>query len=50
MSLNYFYPFLGYGLILLGANGDPLLLAISLITMLVWWVNQERKRIDPKGK
>ena len=50
MSLNYFYPFLGYGLILLGANGDPLLLAICLITMLAWWVHQERKRIDPEGE
>ena len=50
MSLNYFYPFLGYGLILLGANGDPLLLAISLITMLTWWVQQERKRIDHQGE
>jgi hypothetical protein len=46
MSLNYFYPFLGYGLIHLGASGNPALLLISLVTLLIWWTNQERRKID----
>ena len=46
MNLNYFYPFLGYGLVLLGANGNPLLLLISLLTILAWWANQERRKVD----
>ena len=46
MSLNYFYPFLGYGLVLLGASGNPALLIISLVTLLIWWTHQERRKID----